>query len=463
MKGTILRQGFRMPPDELRSPCKLNEGPTKELGGTTIDHKQKSKIVLQEKDDASSTSYYESSSDSDDETDGDPVVAAATSQDDTVPVPRGSLFPPLSSNGRETREVHSSRAWYEFDLSVMVALASPVGNWLTGGDHVKNLFLILLLIFYLHQLIEVPWSLYQLSRPRRRAFSPPNQDASVEDHHCRLASSELRALELFYLTMTILSPLLGALFLRTIINSLSPASISWFSVSLFVLATGLRPWKHVIERLQERTIDLHDIVHYPPSDMEKAQSRLDLLSEKVAMLEAELKVTKVRLEAISAEIYEHVEVTYDAMDKATRRHEKKTEATKSALDTRLSRVEKDVEILLERREIRADTPPPTLLSVLKQHLNIILPASATGTSPAKSPTRSCQRSGLSRSSSIRLETIPEIATFQPNTPGLVSASFRIPGLGLVLRIGDLVTLPVRCIVTYLLSRLIYTRGRTPVA
>ena len=47
-----------------------------------------------------------------------------------------------------------SRAWYEFDLAVVVALVSPVGNWLTGGDHIKNLLLIVLLILYLHQIIE---------------------------------------------------------------------------------------------------------------------------------------------------------------------------------------------------------------------------------------------------------------------------------------------------------------------
>lgn len=47
-----------------------------------------------------------------------------------------------------------SRAWYEFDLAVVVALVSPIGNWLTGGDHIKHLLLIALLIFYLHQIIE---------------------------------------------------------------------------------------------------------------------------------------------------------------------------------------------------------------------------------------------------------------------------------------------------------------------
>ena len=37
---------------------------------------------------------------------------------------------------------------------MLVALASPLGNLLTGGDHIKNLLLLLLLIYYLNQLIE---------------------------------------------------------------------------------------------------------------------------------------------------------------------------------------------------------------------------------------------------------------------------------------------------------------------
>jgi len=48
-------------------------------------------------------------------------------------------------------------SWSDLDLSVVVALVSPIGHWLTGGDHIKNLFLIVLLIFYLHQLIQGKW------------------------------------------------------------------------------------------------------------------------------------------------------------------------------------------------------------------------------------------------------------------------------------------------------------------
>jgi hypothetical protein len=48
----------------------------------------------------------------------------------------------------------TKRAWYSFDISVVLALISPIGNWLTGGDYVKNVLLLLFLLYYLHQIIE---------------------------------------------------------------------------------------------------------------------------------------------------------------------------------------------------------------------------------------------------------------------------------------------------------------------
>lgn len=59
---------------------------------------------------------------------------------------------------RVNKTVHKAekeaRSWSDLDVSMIIALLSPVGNWLTGSDHVKNLFLLILLVFYLHQLIE---------------------------------------------------------------------------------------------------------------------------------------------------------------------------------------------------------------------------------------------------------------------------------------------------------------------
>jgi hypothetical protein len=49
---------------------------------------------------------------------------------------------------------HQKRAWYELDTSILLALLAPVVNWLTGGDHLQNLVLLVVLGLYLHQLIE---------------------------------------------------------------------------------------------------------------------------------------------------------------------------------------------------------------------------------------------------------------------------------------------------------------------
>ncbi|KAJ7787548.1 hypothetical protein B0H14DRAFT_2952955, partial [Mycena olivaceomarginata] len=62
--------------------------------------------------------------------------------------------------------------WYKSSVPVLLALAPPIGNWLTGGDHVKDLLLLLLLVCYLHQIVEVPWSLYHAARPRRPTARP---------------------------------------------------------------------------------------------------------------------------------------------------------------------------------------------------------------------------------------------------------------------------------------------------
>ncbi|KAI6002479.1 hypothetical protein F5J12DRAFT_928203 [Pisolithus orientalis] len=299
------------------------------------------------------------------------------------------------------------KAWYEFDLAITVALVSPVGNWLTGGDHVKNVMLLLLLVFYLHQIIEGHGADHTL-----RA-----KDASAEDRYTRIASSELRAFELFYLALTILSPCLG----------------------------------------------FHILVHYPPSEMEKAQEHLKLLTEKVALLETQLRESQARVEAVSNEIYANVEETYEGMERGVRRQEKKLEAAKNAHETRLCRLEKDVESLLERKEIRADPVSPTLLSSLEEQLKILKPYWAAGNTRPTSPSRlrSCQKSGLCRSPPISLETIPERAAFQP-TIHVAPSPFHILGLKLFFGIGDLITLPLRYLIAYLLSGEVYSfRGSPP--
>lgn len=408
-------------------------------------------------------------------------------EDSEIPGAPGSALPPspAAQSSREPKakaragadlpDTANERAWYESDISVIIALFSPIANWLTGSDHIKNAFLILLLVFYLYQIVEggsalsarpfathnhvisVPWSLYLASRPRHALQSLPKEYSSITDKYHHAALSELHTLEIFYLTLSILSPFLGATLLRTVVVSLAdPSTISWFSLSLFVLATGMRPWKHAIQRLRQRTTDLHTIIHYPPSDTHK----MDALMNRVAQLEAELKSLRRQSKSFNSEMYEHMEDAIGMMEITSRRQDKKAEVCKAFVEGRLMKLEQSVEAILERMEIRADQPAlyritaqiSAFVSALIEYLSPILPAwvmTRYRGNVSRSP-RSSPRMGRSRSS-IKLETIPEVATFQPKSSTQSSRYLQIPGIGLALRIIDLATLPLRCVVAYLLA------------
>ncbi|KZS95386.1 hypothetical protein SISNIDRAFT_451979 [Sistotremastrum niveocremeum HHB9708] len=184
---------------------------------------------------------------------------------------RSNSVPPTSSR-KQNAEPSSST------LPLFLTFAIPVASFFTGSDILKDILLLLGLVFYLHQLIKVPWELYMMARPRHRShihfFSPPSPSSSnpslpSEPKGPSSLESHLHLLELIYLTLSILSPLLGSLLLRSLSLSLSPGNsspLSWFSTSLFALAAGLRPWNHLIERLRGHTEGLQDAISIEHQD-----------------------------------------------------------------------------------------------------------------------------------------------------------------------------------------------------
>ncbi|KII84140.1 hypothetical protein PLICRDRAFT_57946 [Plicaturopsis crispa FD-325 SS-3] len=243
-------------------------------------------------------------------------------------------------------------SWTDLDLSIVVALVSPIGNWLTGGDHIKDLLLIALLIFYLHQLIQVPWELYRSSRPRRPHSSAP-VSSEAAGRLAKLARTELRVHEFTYLMLSVASPLLGASFLRYILSTLNGSDpLSWFSTTLFVLATGMRPWTHLISRLRQRTDDLNDAIHYPsPESQLIAHGKLQAILERVDSLERELKRVKSRAAQAEGveEVCDDLSGAVEDVKKIVRRNQKKADMAHLAQDNRIALLERSVEILLSQR------------------------------------------------------------------------------------------------------------------
>jgi hypothetical protein len=234
----------------------------------------------------------------------------------------------------------SSGRWsfWSIDPAVGVALISPLGNWLTGGDHVKNLLLLILLIYYLHQIIEVPWSLYTSARSRRLLKEPASLEAAR-------AASELQTLEIIFLICSLASPALGAALLQRISKAaFGTEVISWFSTGVFILATGIRPWSHLIERLSERTNDLQDILAENgsrSSQSGKIGAELDDLHDRLGKIERVLQDTQNELKGVprKADIFEYVDDALDALDRAHRTQDRRTSAARDAVHTRLASLE----------------------------------------------------------------------------------------------------------------------------
>ncbi|KAJ3887400.1 hypothetical protein GG344DRAFT_55761 [Lentinula edodes] len=280
-------------------------------------------------------------------TDGEYETESESSRTEGNGSPRRSAFTPrandddggqnpgLNSDYAERRPLAhhpaKARSWYEFDLAVVAALVSPVGQWLTGGDHIKNLLFVLLLVFYLHQIIEIPWTLYYNARPRVRPHS--TSLPAAEDFYTRRALSELRFLEFLFFSFAVVSPFLGAYLLRYVTFAVTGQDIhSWFSIGLFILATGVRPWSHLVQRFNQRVTDLHDIVHYHSSvkegsseDVVEMKQQLERLHEQMQDMEKLIIKLKKKLAKETNEVYDYVDEQVDSVEKIVKRHEKALE------------------------------------------------------------------------------------------------------------------------------------------
>jgi hypothetical protein len=104
---------------------------------------------------------------------------------------------------------------------------------------------------------------------------------------------------------------------------LGPDAVSWFSTGLFVLATGVRPWTHLVERLSQRTMALQSYVHRPsPSHVASEEQHL-LLEKRVAEMEKALSKIKSQVAHTTEDVCEYVDDAVGAVEHAMRKQERK--------------------------------------------------------------------------------------------------------------------------------------------
>lgn len=170
-----------------------------------------------------------------------------------------------------------------------------------------------------------------------------------------LASAELWRHEMSYLCLAALAPFIGVFFLRTVILTITGEDAApWFSTTVFVLTSSLRPWSHIVSRLRHRVRDLHEVIHYPsPESQLIADSRIRAVLDHVDELERELDRVK-RTMVLGHAVKEAHDEIFDALEdveRSVKKQDKKVEVNKTLTETRLA----DVEATISRLETEGKT------------------------------------------------------------------------------------------------------------
>ncbi|KAK0219043.1 hypothetical protein IW262DRAFT_1074944 [Armillaria fumosa] len=148
----------------------------------------------------------------------------------------------------------------------------------------------------------------------------------IADHHSvNDAASERNPLfgntvdRVFFLLLATVSPFLGASFLRYILTLIAGEDIlTWFSTGLILLATGIRPWTHVVERLTLRILHLHDVIHYPSPEQttEDLRQQLTDLKGQIEKMEHTLGKVRQRMDDGAEATYEYVDEAVEVVKRA---------------------------------------------------------------------------------------------------------------------------------------------------
>ncbi|KAG8679495.1 hypothetical protein FRC08_016949 [Ceratobasidium sp. 394] len=216
-----------------------------------------------------------------------------------------SLSPSDSSDDDDTitdaayaqAHISSTSAWT--DLPVLITFISPAVALFTGGDYLRDVLLTCFLVWYLHQLIKVPWDIYLASLPPpSSSFTPAHQRRRP-----RPAFTHLRTTRILALFLSALTPFLGAWLLKLGTMLLATDALSWFSMSVFVLAAGVRPWRHLTHLLLTRTDALHLAVHRPSHLRPAFLGRLAApYGERERERQRQREIDRARIETLENEI-----------------------------------------------------------------------------------------------------------------------------------------------------------------
>ncbi|CAG8203315.1 unnamed protein product [Penicillium nalgiovense] len=285
------------------------------------------------------------------------------------------LFLPRVAKDHATISTEESH-WHSAPLGLALLPAIAGVFFHEGSSFVTDVTLLVLAAIFLNWSVRLPWNWYRSAQAIRREESgfpapdnpqfdpddqePPNKEAAT-------AISELQIHELTALAACFIFPIIGTCLLHGIRSSLSRPSeglVSNYNLTIFLLASEVRPIAHFLRLIQKRTLHLQRIVSsstdpIPPTTLQDLTKRLEELETHVAETatarlaqqtdkdsfplspkEQEQEQTSPSLVASAAlETRKAIQPDIEALNRAVRRYEKRSTLFSLQTDQRFVRLE----------------------------------------------------------------------------------------------------------------------------
>jgi hypothetical protein len=233
------------------------------------------------------------------------------------------------------------------------------------------------------------------SKPDERfgnARSSPQSDVLA-------AQKELQMHEILALSACFLFPVAGAWLLHAIRSQLSRPSeglVSNYNLTVFLLASEIRPLSHLLKLIQARTLHLQRVVASGLLDDNKIDmskvldmaKRLEELESHVAdrVEDAQQKIdgpSERTLAQATSDMRKTIQPELDALNRAVRRYEKRTTISALQTEARLQELEsrlKDVVVLAAAAQRNAENAPRNYILILVNWLcgAVVLPIQYIG-------------------------------------------------------------------------------------
>ncbi|RKF80288.1 hypothetical protein GcM1_194002 [Golovinomyces cichoracearum] len=276
---------------------------------------------------------------------------------------------------------HDSSPWHSAPL-VFALLPALAGILFTNGSGIVTDFMLLgLAAIFLNWTVRLPWDWYHSAQATRQVDNldhesvlfegkengtkpqhemledeevmnqEPESLHSQQSSQQQYASNQLRRHESIALISCFVLPLIGAYLLHSLrsqLNRPSDGLVSNYNLTIFLMASELRPIAHVIKLIQARTIHLQRIVTSKADGNDLAIELVKGLTQRLEDLEARCvihekssasKVSDKQTNSVVIEVRKTIQSDIDALNRAVRRYEKRATLQTMQTESRLQEIE----------------------------------------------------------------------------------------------------------------------------